>query len=455
MMSLEVEDKDAVFVCKMQNIVKFLLPLAFASLSSNIMFISDRMILTHYSVDALLVSALAGSFTYIPLQFLMNISAVCVVFIGQLNGAKKFNSIGNLVWQIVYFSMFISICYVIFAIFMDDFTTLPEAYRDKGLVYQKILMASSGIPAISVAFSSFIVGIGKSRLVVYVVAFANVLNILLDIFLVFGKDIIPSMGLIGSAIATVIAQLTQLIIFFFIFYQKKYRSIFGISTYKFDLKLMYKCIALGMPLAISTVLETSAWYVLLLILNNASEQLATIESFSIGLVSFFTFFSNSIVRASSAFNANAIGENNKEKSQKSIRLFLLLNFYVCCIFAIPLVLRQDLLFSLIDYITPQMRSLYDEISFVCVCIWISVLVDGINSVIMGALQAGGDVRIPYLINICTLWGLLIFPVAFLFFIDKLSSIKIVYVIITFRTFCNCLIIYSRYVKFKWFVSVFT
>ena len=455
MISPEVENKDVVFVCKMRNVVKFLLPLALASLSSNIMFISDRIVLTHYSVDALLVSALAGSFTYIPLQFLMNIAGACVVFVGQLNGAKNFTSIGNLVWQIAYFSVFTSICYAIFAIFMDGFTTLPEAYKDKGLVYQKILMASSGMPAISVAFSSFIVGIGKSRLVIYVIAFANVLNILLDIILVFGRGIIPSMGLIGSAIATVIAQLIQLIIFFSIFYQKKYRSKFGISTYKLNLKLMHKCIALGMPLAISALLETSAWYVLLLILNNVSKQLATIESFSIGLVSFFTFFSNSILRASSAFNANAIGERNKEKSQKSIRLFLLLNFYVCCIFAIPLVVKQDLLFRIIDYINPEMRPLYGEISFVCICIWMGVLVDGIYSVIIGALQAGGDVRTPYLINICTLWGLLIFPIMFLSSINWLSSIKVVYAIITFRTFCNCIIIYIRYTKFKWFVSVFT
>lgn len=449
-MNKSVSCQKNIFRCDMMAVINFLLPILLSSLSVNIMFVVDRSILTHYSMNALLVSAIAGSFTYVPLQFLMNLSGISVAFVGQLNGAKNLKKIGNVTWQAIYFSTCISICYLIFGIFYDTYPSVSEIKLIDGVAYQKILMASAGIPGINIALSSFLVGVGNSRTVIYTVIFSNAINIMLDILLVFGYKLIPSLGIIGAAWATIISQLLQTAVLFHIFLNPSNRSKYDTLNFKVNLSLIFKEIKMGLPLAVSNALETLAWYKLLITLSSASKELAVIESFAVSVISFFMFFSNGVARASSAFFANVIGEQDRDKAKKLFILFIKLNFSVCCIFAIPLVFKQSMIFSMIDLINVDMVPLYEDMSFVFICTWIEVLFDGVYSTESGALQAGGDTRFQAYVSIFSVWCCVVFPTMFLYSCNQLSSIRVVYIFIVLYSLMKMLILYVRYKKFSWF-----
>ena len=436
------------FQCSLHSIVKLLLPLLLASFSSNIMFIVDRAVLAHYSMDAMLSSAIAGSFSYVPMQFLMNLVGVSVVFIGRLNGANKQKEIGNIVWQMVYFSIAISICYAVFSIFYENFFC---ACCD-ALIYQKILMATAGIPGISMALSSFLIGIGKSNYVIYTVLMSNVTNIILDIILVFGNEWIQPFGLIGAAIATSIAQIIQNVTLFSIFCNKKNVITYNVNHMKLNISIIKKALDIAMPVAASNAIESFAWYKLLVILTDASEIMGMIESFSISIISFCMFFADSTMRASAAFFSNIIGARDKEAAKKTFLIFFRLNCCVWLCFALPLVINQDIVFFFANQINPNMKHIYNDLHFVLVCIWVNIFFDGICYICRGALQAGGDTKFPNYLNASTVWIAIVLPILFLKTSGQLTSIRMAYILSVIRSITVTLFVYMRYKKFNWFVG---
>ena len=245
-----------------KELISISFPMIITALSGNLMLFLDRIILGHYSLDAMNAIAAAGTAVFTFAFGAFGIASISEVFVGQANGAKKYKDIGPPVWQMIWFSGLSAILFAFITLFFAD-NILAKPFHLEGLTYFKILMYTAFLIPLHGALAGFFVGQGKVYLVTVAVIIGNAVNLVLDIILVFGvKDWIPSMGAAGAGIATAIGEFIQVIIIFSVFLAPKYKHKFNSWNYKFDKKIFKDCLRIGTPSSVSHTLELTAWYVI-------------------------------------------------------------------------------------------------------------------------------------------------------------------------------------------------
>ena len=209
-------------------------PLILSFLSVSLMIFTDRFFLANYSIDAMNAVAAASTAGFILFTFTMNIASIAEVFVGKHNGAEEYEKAAEPVWQMIWFSFASIIIFWPTAIFATNLL-IPENLQKFGSPYLKLMLLFGSVTPLISALHAFFAGIGKTKIILLTSIIGNLINIILDYFFIFGyKNIIPASGSIGAAIATITAQICQVIILFFIFFNKNNRKIF--KTCKFKLK---------------------------------------------------------------------------------------------------------------------------------------------------------------------------------------------------------------------------
>ena len=110
------------------------------SVVMSLIFIVDRTILARYSLDSMNAVSLGGSFAALPFFLLMGITQSACIFVGQYNGMNEYSKVGHPVWQMIYFSMFFSVIFILLGLFCEHFRIFPELYEKEGIAYLKPLL---------------------------------------------------------------------------------------------------------------------------------------------------------------------------------------------------------------------------------------------------------------------------------------------------------------------------
>lgn len=434
----------------LRTILKFTLPVVLSELSRNLMFTINRIVLAHYSLDAMNAAAISGNFVLVASFALISVSQISTVFVGQYNGLKEFKKTARPAWQMIYLGLFAFVIYIPISLATEYICISPEYYRQDAIIYQKIMIAFAGLPAIICALSSFFIGRGQSFIIIAVVMIGNSVDFLLSILFVFGiPEIFQPMGVAGAATATVMSEITQICILFFLFLKKENRKTYNTFDFSFRKDLFLDCIKTGLPVSIGKILEMLAWFVMLLLFSYASKDLATIESIAVSLFVIFIFFADGCGRSISALSANLIGKNDIKEISSLLKIFMKLNAIMSAIFAIPLVFFHELIFLFLDSASGNIAALRPEFEFVFTSLWIIIFADGILYMISGILMAGGDTKFQMYLESLTAWVFVIFPMTIMYYTETLTSIRLIYTILPIRALINAFIIYRRYRAQKW------
>jgi len=108
----------------------------------------------------------------------------------------------------------------------EEVVTLALPYLD--------LVAFSLIPLISFqALKQFSDGLSMTRYPMYATLLANVVNVVLNYLLIFGKFGFPQMGIVGAAIGTLASRIVMTI-FLWVFLQKNVKSTNYVKNIKFS-----------------------------------------------------------------------------------------------------------------------------------------------------------------------------------------------------------------------------
>ena len=129
------------------------------------------------------------------------------VFVGRWLGAQEWKAIGPGIWQFIWFSvlsMFITVpCQLIYGKFYFHGTGLEEVV----LPYFYLLVGINFLYPLGSTLACFYLGQGKTRLVLWVTISSQVGKLLFAYLLIFGwGGWIPSLGLLGGAVSTLVAQ---------------------------------------------------------------------------------------------------------------------------------------------------------------------------------------------------------------------------------------------------------
>lgn len=387
-------------------------PLMLSALSGTLMIFLDRIILARYHTHAMNSAAAAGMMFYAFLFGAISVAAIAEVFVGQHNGAKRYHLIGQPVWAMLWFSLMLVIPFILLGMFGAQYM-VPSGMEEFGIPYLKWLFILLPTFAFSAALSAFFIGRGKVSIVTYSVVFGNLLNLVLDLALVFGVEgIIPSMGPKGAAIATGLSQLIIGIVLFVVFLSKSNKIQFGTHDYKFRLQPFKDCIRIGLPNSIGHIVSICAWALVMHLLVSVSFEHITVFTIGQSIWILFSFLTDGSQKAVSAVASNLIGANLQHKISQVLKSGITLQIIYALFMAIPLIIAPGLL---VDRFIPddlpgeQMAALKIMAEHSCYWMWVAFICDAIMWVIAGVLTAAGDTMFIMVMTALSSWTFGIVP----------------------------------------------
>ncbi len=207
-------------------------PLIVTMASQVVMQFVDRMFLAWYSHEALAACVPAGVLAMTFSAMFMGLASYTSVFISQYYAQKKYASVTISLWQGVLLAV-LSACVLasltplgnwVIRLFDHGPTVMPLEIK-----YFTLLNLFGGFAVINNALASFFSGRGKTKIPMWVSLCGNVVNIVLDYIMIFGKLGFPEMGIIGAAWATVLGAASMTFIFGGLIFAGRVRKTFKVA----------------------------------------------------------------------------------------------------------------------------------------------------------------------------------------------------------------------------------
>ena len=232
-------------------LLKIALPLIITTSSQSIMQFVDRMFLAWYSADTLAACLPAGLMSFAIISFFMGTCGYTSVFVATYYGQKRYARLSVALWQGVILGL---ISGLIIAALTPVGSHIIMASNHDSVVkvlenqYFTILCLFGGFAIINNALAGFFTGQGKTAITMVVNLIGNIINIVLNYGLIFGKWGMPEMGIRGAAWATVIGGFCVMIMFLCIIFSPKINKKFKIGQlFGFNKEASLRLIKYGIP----------------------------------------------------------------------------------------------------------------------------------------------------------------------------------------------------------------
>jgi MATE family multidrug resistance protein len=240
-------------------------PIILGSLSYTIMRFVDQMVVSRLGTEALAAMGSAGVWSYVMGCFVFGIVGCVSTFVSQCYGRGETEQCARYAWQGIYVSLLAGIFgLALLPLSGPLFQSMghsPEVTRFEVTFFRIWLFGYASV-AWMTATASFFQSVGRPGIPMYVAIVANVLNLFLNIVLVFGLLGFPRLGIAGSALATVIAQWFQAIALHVIFMSGPFHAKFGSRrTFMPDLLRIRELMRIGFFSGLTIFMDVANWAV--------------------------------------------------------------------------------------------------------------------------------------------------------------------------------------------------
>ena len=127
--------------------------------------------------------------------------------------------------------------------------------------YYLVLLASMPFVMLFNAFKQFTDSITETRTSMWILLSGNLLNIVGNYVLIYGKLGLPEMGVVGAGVSTLLSRVVMVALFLFVFLSRKkmrpYRE--GFFVLGWSRQLVWRLVSLGTPIALEMGMETASF----------------------------------------------------------------------------------------------------------------------------------------------------------------------------------------------------
>lgn len=319
------------------------------------------------------------------------ISASVSTKVGFLNGASNYLGAGNFFINSLVAAVllgFFQVCMI--------FAFSQTYYLWIGSPVDVIPMAKTFLHTHSIAiFLSFLFmclvgffrGTKNTRVPLLANVFAALLFLIFDYVLIFGKAGFPSMGLQGSAIASIIRYMgANIFLISYIFYSNEYSSYFKNINFKINFKLIVEMLFFAIPIMIDKSIIAFAYiWLYKLVIPLGSYSLLALEVIK-NLERLIFIPAHALAHVANVLISNNIGENNKIKAVDNLKKILLMAVLIVSLIMMVMTTNAYYIVSIFD---PQ-NLFRDETVFVFRCVSGLVILDVCQTIFASALRSIGS-----------------------------------------------------------------
>ncbi|MBJ2176439.1 MATE family efflux transporter [Aureibaculum sp. A20] len=401
--------------------LKLAYPVMLGMIGHTLVSFIDNIMVGQMGTAELAAVSLGNSFVFIAMSLGIGFSTAITPLVAEADGEKNiekgkqtFNHglILCTVLGVVLFLMILAIKPLMYHMSQpEEVVALAIPYLD--------LVAFSLIPLIIFqGFKQFADGLSQTKYAMYATIIANVINVVLNYLLIFGKFGFPEMGIIGAAIGTLVSRVVMLAYIWLLLKSKtKFKPYFERFSFKNIKKsILKKIINLGFPSALQMFFEVAIFTAAIWLSGvlGKNPQAANQIALNLSSMTFMVAMGLSVTAMIRVGNQKGL-KNFKELRRIAFSIFLL-TFFLDIIFALVfMIFNQELPRIYVDEydLVNQIDNL-EVVSIAAKLLLVSAVFqisDGLQVAVLGALRGLQDVKIPTIITFIAYW-LIGFPISY-------------------------------------------
>ncbi|GGA38494.1 MATE family efflux transporter [Psychrobacillus lasiicapitis] len=413
-----------------------------------LMGIADTFMLSSLSDDAVSGVGAANQYIHIAILILEVVGNGAAIVVSQYLGSKRFLEASKISGLAVTLNLGVGIVLSIgFILFSKSMMTAMNLQGDvlvHAHQYLSIVGGAIFLQAVINALAAVIRVHGYTKQTMLVSLGMNIIHVVGNYLLIFGKFGFPELGVQGAAISSVLSRVVALLVFFWLLYQVmeyrvKVRYYFTISK-----EYIRKILQIGLPSAFEQILYQGCQIVFLYYVTYLGAESLAARQYAVNISMFTYLFAIAIGMGTAIIVGRLVGASEKDEAYKSVwksvkwaLLFTLVMVAIVMIFRIPL----------LSLFTNNEQVIQIGASVLI----LSILLETgrtMNIVIINSLRAAGDAKFPVAMGALSMVMMSLPLGYFLVFVLDLG-LPGIWLAITADEWTRAIIMYFRWKGRRW------
>jgi len=381
----------------------------------------DNVMVGQMGTAELAAVSLGNSFLFIAMSLGIGFSTAITPLVAESDSEGNFASGQSVLKHGVFLCTLLSV--VLFGLILlgkplMSLMQQPEEVVALALPYLD-LVAISLIPLIIFqAFKQFSDGMSKTVFPMYATIIANIINVLLNYVLIFGKFGFPQMGIVGAAIGTLISRGAMLVILIVLLKRNKKTAPFlaGLNFRNIQKRMSKKLLNLGFPSALQMFFEVALFTAAIWLSGVLGKNMQAANQIALNLASMTFMFAMGLGVTAMIRVGNQKGLRNFTELRRVAQSIFLLGLLFAIGFAVIFMLFRFSLPNLYVNVNDlsQIQDTREVVASAASLLLLAAIFqisDSVQVMVLGALRGMQDVKIPSLITFISYW-VIGFPVCY-------------------------------------------
>lgn len=432
-----------------KSIISFTWPCLLELLFVSMISIVNLMMVGHLGAYAISAVGLTTQPLFIGFSLFMAFNSGSTALITRFIGAKDYSLAKKVVSQTLIFSFFLGIILSLLGVIFSKWIVLKMGAQADTLkhadIYMKYMSWGLFFQAIPIAISALLRGVGDTKTPMFYNIIANILNVIFSYIFINGFLVVPSMGVEGAGIASLIAKAATFILSIFLFFRSKIEIIIPFrALFTLDFNMLKRVINIGMGAAG----EQLVLRIGLLIFSKLVADLGTISfaahQIGLNILSLTYNIGYALGIAATSFTGISIGEQKPDQAEEYGNEIRKIGMLISTFLSIIL-----LIFSryIISFYTPD-KEVIDNASEILRIFALILPAQTSQLIIAGGLRGAGDTKWPLISTMCGILGVRLVLATILVNIFKMG-LPGAWIAVAVDQMVRSLLIYLRYKKGNW------
>lgn len=387
-----------------KGLTKLVIPIFIETLLIMMLGAVDTIMLSQYSDESVAAVGVVNQIVMFAFLIFEVINIGTSVLCSQYLGAKLRDKMVQVVGVSLLLNLVVGL--IVSAILHFGAATLlgwmglrPELLR-YGIGYMEIVGAFAFFQAISLTISASLRSANKAVYPMLVTVLVNVMNIVGNYSLIFGKFGLPELGAEGAAISTSIARGVSMLVLFVILFRKHIPHFPRAYFRSFPWVELKNLLKVGVPSAGENMSYSFSQVVITYLINILGNEALATRTYTVNTTMFVYLFAIAMAQGGAISIGHLVG-------QKRVRAAYLLGKYV---------MRLSILVSLIlsciwaacgHFIFSALTDNAEIIRLGVTILLVDVIVEigrAVNIYATNALRSAGDVNFPFYVGLVVQWS---------------------------------------------------
>ncbi len=438
---------DRIFLSKA---VRIALPVAMQGMLNTIVNMVDTMMIGSLGATAIAAVGLANKVFFVMTLLVFGIVSGSGILAAQFWGNGDVKNIRKVLGLALLLALSAAMAFFVPAVACPDkmmriFTTGEDTIRI-GASYLALVAFSYPFIAVSNTYVAMMRAVGQVKAPVMISSCTILINIAFNYIFIFGKFGAPAMGVVGAALATLIARIVEMTALLLVVYLNRsplacrLRELFGYSGL-----FIRKFFSTAAPVIANEFTWGLGVTIYSLAYGRMGDDAVAAITIATTIQDIMSVLFQGLSAATAVILGNEMGAGRLEKAERYAKNFLILQFLLTIVMALVCAGVRWKIIALYRVSGEVAR----DVSRCLLVFSLFMPFKMFNYVnIVGVLRSGGDTRVCLFLDCSGVW-LIGIPMAFLGGLYFKLPIYIVYAMVTLEEVYKTILSYIRYRQKKW------